>query len=1163
MKKLNLLLSFLLLALSFTSEAKSPPAGTGAADVPANILIMLDTSDSMNLGSSANTRVYYPYDVAIDSSRKIYINEIYHYRVKSYSSAGSYIKSWGGYGRSNKNGKFYVPTRNSVGPNDNLYVADYYNNRVQKFNSNGVWQKNYSTSNSYRIISVDVDNSGNVYAAGGYGSSSSYPYFIQVWNSSGVPIKRWTLSDWPSGISINDGIIYVAAHRSKKIEKYSTSGAYLGFISTSLYPFDVEANSNGIYITVNGHHVEKYSIAGVLQSTWGGRGSGNSKFQYAYGIESDSSGNIYVTDFYNHAVKKFDSGGAYISTPAGGSSDSRLTQAKKVIKKLVSDSDINKGANFGFMEWATRAPKVNIPISSKGAARIYNEIDSFSACTNPAGCGTYIDRAMKTAQGYLNSMGNKPSCQKTYVLLISDGHWYGHNNAKNIVTSLKNQDIKTFVIGFHLDTTTTLGAKAKDNYEKMAEAGGTSPDSPVFTDNWQYLYTTLSNYIRQAISSRFTASAPVIMPDIKSGDFLFQSTFEYIKDHQWKGELTKYKIKADGSIGDAVWDAGKKLDAKSESTRQIWTVANNIGIDTSLNNFTTSNLDGFKKLIWEDSGKTPTDTEGTDLINFVRGLDAYDEDSDGNTTEKRWKLGDIYHSQPIVVGSPSAKTTSNKGNTEAYYRYQQGYDAFKGGNRKEVVYVGANDGMLHAFDSNTGDELWAFIPPTMLQSLRKMDSVKANTSHSIYGVDGSPVVKDIYYANKWRSVLLSGMGSGGFGYFALDVTKPDSPTFLFAFQNNPTEKTIYHWNADGDRKDLGYTVGIAPEFDYSKLGETWSTPVIMAMPYDSTTKSNNTEKRRWVAVFGAGYNGSVNTDYGSAVYVIDMEDEGKVLKRIDLSESVDSNGVTISNNIANSVPAALTAITPDTTSKANYKGGMFYFADLEGKFWKLNLTNTGSLYDITQIFDAEATHANDRMAFFSVRPSIGNDGNLWMYYGTGNQQKLQRISSDIANKVYGFKDEDFPVFKKISKRSVNKDLNDTTSGGMCPTSADLGWYVNLDKHEKVSGELTVMNEIVSAPRYTPKTDNICKPGTSKLTEHNYACGNTLRSTNLGEGIATGMVIHKGKGYIGITGDGSGDIKDKDGKVIGKRNNNIIMITPLSGGSKPQGPATYESWREVF
>jgi type IV pilus assembly protein PilY1 len=318
------------------------------------------------------------------------------------------------------------------------------------------------------------------------------------------------------------------------------------------------------------------------------------------------------------------------------------------------------------------------------------------------------------------------------------------------------------------------------------------------------------------------------------------------------------------------------------------------------------------------------------------------------------------------------------------------------------------------------------------------------------------------------------------------------------------------------------------------------------MPYGST--------RKWVAVFGAGFNGGVNTDYGSAVYVIDLEDKGKVLKKIDLTD--------VSNNIANAVPATLTAITPDTTSKAKYKGAMFYFADLEGKFWKLNLTDKGTLYEITQFFNAEATQENDRMAFFQVTPSIGNDGNLWMYYGTGNQQKLQRMSAAIKNRIFGFKDVDFPKFKAVSSSTVAKLKNNTSTGGICPTSADLGWYVDLDAHEKVTGKLALSNETVFASRYIPNNKNICNPGDSKLTEHNFACGNTLRGTKLGQGIATGAVIYKGKVYVGISGSGTEDIKDEKGNVIGQRKDNLIVFSPQKD-SKGKGNVSYESWREVF
>ncbi|HIK76542.1 MAG TPA: VWA domain-containing protein, partial [Gammaproteobacteria bacterium] len=840
------------------------------------------------------------------------------------------------------------------------------------------------------------------------------------------------------------------------------------------------------------------------------------------------------------------SNGTFISK-IGGDAGTRMADAKKVIKKLVSSSDLTKGANFGLMDWDHTA-KMIVNVSSSGASEIYKKVDSLSASG-----GTYLDAGMRLAQSYLtgsNSPINKnASCQKTFLIVLSDGSWYDRYASRIAETLYKTRGIKTFVIGFHTG--------GNSNYTKLAKAGGTYPDSPLYSSNWQHLHATLANYIRQAISSRFTASAVVVMPDISSGDHIFQSTFEYKKDHQWKGELTKYKLKADGKIGTAVWKAGEKLDAKKEADRQIWTIANNAGITTSINNFTSGNLAGLKALMYENSGKSPTDDEATNLINFVRGVDVYDEDGDSSTTDKRWKLGDIYHSQLAVVGAPSANYTNDatKTVTEAYYRDKKGYGSFKNGSscggrclsRKEVVYVGANDGMLHAFDSKTGAELWGFVPPTILNSLRDMDSVKANSSHSIYGVDGSPVVKDIYYDSKWRTVLLAGMGRGGKGYFALDVTDPDAPSFLFAFKNDPINKNIYHWDEAGTRTELNYTVNIPAEYDYSKLGDAWSNPMIVLMP-------DPKKGQRWVAVFGAGYNGGVNIDYGSAVYVVDLEDKGKVLKRIDLADT--------SNNIANAVPAALTAITADTTSLATYKGAMFYFADLEGKFWKLNLTDQGTLYETTQFFNAEATQENDRMAFFQVAPSIGSDGKLWLYYGTGNQQKLQRMSSDIKNRIYGIKDVDFPKFKAVSSSTVSKLKNTTSKGSICPTSRDLGWYVDLDAHEKVTGYLEIDNETIYASRYTPNSNNICNPGSSVLSEHNYACGNTTRRTNLGRGIATGVTVHKGKIYIGISGSESGDLKDETGKIVGTRDENLIVINPKKP-SKGKGEVSHESWREVF
>ena len=109
MKKLNLLLSSLLLILAFAAEAKSPPPGTGKADVPANILIMLDTSGSMGASTNSSTRMYYPVDVAVDSQGNMFVVEYHYHRIKKYDSAGNLLKTIGGYGTSN--GRFRYPLK--------------------------------------------------------------------------------------------------------------------------------------------------------------------------------------------------------------------------------------------------------------------------------------------------------------------------------------------------------------------------------------------------------------------------------------------------------------------------------------------------------------------------------------------------------------------------------------------------------------------------------------------------------------------------------------------------------------------------------------------------------------------------------------------------------------------------------------------------------------------------------------------------------------------------------------------------------------------------------------------------------------------------------------------------------------------------------------------
>ncbi len=123
MKKLNLLLSSLLIALTFNVEAKSPPPGTGKADVPANIYIMLDNSGSMGWAQTSKGTVYYPWDLALDSSGNSYVTSYHYNYLRKFDTNGKFIRTIGRYGSSN--GQFRYPTMVVTDSNDNIYVIDF------------------------------------------------------------------------------------------------------------------------------------------------------------------------------------------------------------------------------------------------------------------------------------------------------------------------------------------------------------------------------------------------------------------------------------------------------------------------------------------------------------------------------------------------------------------------------------------------------------------------------------------------------------------------------------------------------------------------------------------------------------------------------------------------------------------------------------------------------------------------------------------------------------------------------------------------------------------------------------------------------------------------------------------------------------------------------
>ena len=661
---------------------------------------------------------------------------------------------------------------------------------------------------------------------------------------------------------------------------------------------------------------------------------------------------------------------------------------------------------------------------------------------------------------------------------------------------------------------------------------------------------------------------------------LYQAVFEYRKDRQWKGDVNRYSLNSDGSISTGgAQSAGTLLASTNSSKRNLWTAAPSL--THSLNNFTTTNLLRLKPELYRDPVTTISDDDARDLIEFIRGQDRYDEDGDGNYTEERdWKLADTYHAQPVIMPPPTSMPVSESVKGEFYYGKSKPspHSAFVKDNksRETLVFAPANNGVLHAFNASTMREKWGFIPPPVLDSLKGMYNSKGaggikGKTNSIYLLDGTPTVKDIYYGGKWRTVLFGGLGYGGKGYYLIDVTNPSAPTHLASFIHNNANRTISHWDVSGNRTTYDYKVSTVPaSLDYSGLGEAWARPLITLLPYQG--------RLQWVAILGGGYGGpdGVKAGFGSTVYIISLEPNSSSGSRIGTVIREISISPTSASDVANGIISPVSAITADTASKADYYGSIVYLADLQGRIWKLDLAKNSLDESESEMFtteihlNAEATLANDRLLFHKPTNSFV-DGTPFYFFGSGDMTRVQRRDGTILNRIFGISDKDFPKHQSVSSdSSLPYTISSLSNGALrrCPGASDKGWYQNLSDllsgvttGAKVTGSATVTNgdDNVYFTAYVPNSVEGCSiDGSSNLIFVSQDCGTQeVSAIDVGKGIATSPVIYKGNVYIGIG-------NRKEGDSTGAGGVDTIFRKSITDTSVDDGSGyKIENWRQIY
>ena len=614
---------------------------------------------------------------------------------------------------------------------------------------------------------------------------------------------------------------------------------------------------------------------------WSQSTASDIQFGFPWGLGLDiTNKRILSAGWGNGFGQVFDFDGNFIKSTEP--SQSRMQGATTALSAVVSDTTLSNDIDFGFGHWSWKGGVfgwaaveagvsgwdgtvatgqaipcndnncVKVAISKDGKTKILDDIVNVS----PTG-GTDANTFADMANDYYELDGvdidglrfcpkdSSIECQKNYVVVVGDGDFQSGDTeaAKVTVAELAAKGVLTIMVGYGPGLT----AAGKIAFNEFAVIGdpdkilsnGATPTA-IFARTQHSLKTQLSSLLSGIVAQKFSFTAPAISATIEEGGSLFQATFEYRQNKEWKGTLLRKKVDGQGNIDDSDignWSFVDELQAPEN--RKLWTVLvenspsyeadmgngkyNNFHKDNSVEVGQLFNLTGnimgdyhrstgiggsdrLARCSNEDGVQDGIADDIKGLIEFTRGTDYFDYAGDCDLTKTReHPFGEIYHSELIVVGPPNAETKFTSINQEAYWRTLNNYDStFKidNENREKVIYVGSNSGALHAINATTGQELWAFIPPfiaaqfpTMVNS--NLNSIDGGGSNAIYGVDGSPTVHDMYFSHPirgldWYTILMIPYGRGGAGFSVLDITNPTAPLHLYSVFNDEINHFVHH-----------------------------------------------------------------------------------------------------------------------------------------------------------------------------------------------------------------------------------------------------------------------------------------------------------------------------------------------------------------------------------
>jgi type IV pilus assembly protein PilY1 len=610
-----------------------------------------------------------------------------------------------------------------------------------------------------------------------------------------------------------------------------------------------------------------------------------------------------------------------------------------------------------------------------------------------------------------------------------------------------------------------------------------NPDGYFLVTNAGTLDAQLSKAFEEIVS-RTSSSAAVATNSTRldTNTKVYQARFN---SSEWIGQLLAFNLNSsDGSVGSQAWDAATKIP--SEGSRKIYSY-NPAATGSKGIIFEYANLDPTtQQVVINKDTSGVTDTLGADRIDYIRGDQSKELSNGGAFRDRSSLMGDIINSDPWFVGRTEDFGYSSLSGTEG-----SSYASFRNSklSRTPALYFGANDGMLHGINADTGVELFTYVPDTLLSKLNLLPSPlygctgqSGCLSHS-YFVDGAPKAGDAYIntsgSNAWHSILLGTTGAGGKGLFALDVTTPSTFSASDILWEISTTQSPVASDLSDFQSDLGYTI-----------------------PQPSVVKMQN---GKWVAIVANGYESTSKT---AVLFIIDLE-TGEIIKKI--STGVGS-GVA-PNGLSSPIP-----VDEDSDRIVD----SIYAGDLQGNLWKFDVSasnpnswgvafKSGS----TPLPLYVAKDSNDVVQPITAKPQVGfhPDGGLMVYFGTGKffEDGDQDVTGTLQTQTfYGIRDQGAVVSSRSDLQQqtiLHEETISTLSLDVRVTSdttvtypTQKGWYMDLvSPVNGAEGERVVSTPVIRSGRIIfatmiPESDPCGWGGSSWLMELDAVNGNRLATS---------------------------------------------------------------------